>query len=672
MKKKFLLLFIVTLLVPLMMSAYNYSYYGDVLHSSPGYNYITHFNQQNLGYEYSDPQDLKVYNDKIYILAKDKNKTKDLMLVLDSDFTLLKVYDKYSLTSEYQDTLLEQVDSTFDQIKVMYQEILENKVFYPETVLPLNEIKKIIPIISVTWTSEDDMVVHPSGYVDNYDSGVVSNMLTLELTLLGKTETFEFEVLVGPHVWGIEVEDFESYSVEEVVTIQDLNKAISSLFDEEEYETVLDLIFDNRIEDELEFIYEGYKFEFIDSPYEDATFEDIVITLIEDEKEETESELHGSMFQEKYTTNKAQGFEIVDSGIYIADTENGRIVKLNHDFEVVDSFYGVEDETFVNHIYKPLKITVDSSERMYIIANNVFEGIIELDSKGNFNRYTGVNPIKLSPYDIFKRMLMTEEQKAKLQKYLPTDYTNLVMDEKSFIFATAKPRENNSDDIIQLINPKGVDVLKRNGYHIPKGDVIYVTTKNNYVIEGPSDLVDIAIGNNGIYSVLDNKRSRIFTYDREGNLLYINGDKGEQSDKFNRGIALEYFGDNILVLDDSGTLIVYRPTDFGIAVNKAVEYYSLGDFASASKEWEKALVLNTNYEIAYNGIGMYHLREKNFKEAMKNFKLGHNQYYYSKAFKEQRNFFIKNNFAYLVLGIVLISGSYIAFKVVKKSKRGDE
>lgn len=671
--KKIITLILVAILIPFLMASYNYSYYDYVLHSSAGYNYIAHFDQHSIGVSYESPQNLKVYQDKIYLLAKNKGQTKDLLLVLDSNFNLLKSYDKFSLTESYQEKVLKEVDKTFLLIEEMYLEMLETNPIYSGLTLPLGNIKNIISTITATWTTDDKDIVTTTGYVENITDEVISTNVQLEVTLLGKTANFEFTIRVNPYVEGIEAEKKGyAFSVDENIEIEVLNNAIMSTFEANLYETIKDLIDENRLEGELEFEYQNYHFKFIDSPYEDAIYEDIVITLIEDEKEDVPEELHGSMFDTQYTTNKAQGFEISESGIYIADTQNGRIVKLNHDFEVIDAFYGVNDETFVDHVYRPVKITVDSSERMYVIASGVYEGIIELNKEGEFNRYTGVNPIKLTPYQIFRRMLMTEVQKEKLQKYLPTDYTNLVMDDKNFIFATAKPRENNSDDIIQLINPKGIDVLKRNGYHIPKGDIMYVEGKNNYVIEGPSNLVDIALGKNGIYSVLDSKRSRIFTYDREGNLLYINGDKGEQSDKFNRGVSLEYLNDNLLVLDDSGTIIVYRPTEFGEAVNKAVEYHSYGMFKEAAIEWEKVLKLNTNYEVAYNGIGMYHLREKNFKEAMKNFKLGHDQYYYSKAFKEYRNQLIKDNFIYLIIGVVVIGASFAGFKIYKRVKRGDK
>jgi hypothetical protein len=371
------------------------------------------------------------------------------------------------------------------------------------------------------------------------------------------------------------------------------------------------------------------------------------------------------------TLKKPSGIDVKSSGIYIADTGNYRIVKLNHDFEVIDVFQDMEDPTFETIQFEPKNITVDSTERMYVVSQGVYEGIMEINNDGTFNRFTGVNPVSLTPLEILRRSLMTEAQIAKLQLFLPTEYTAVQMDDRSFIYATSKPSNDNAENTIQLINPKGVDVIKRNGYHPPMGDVHFMVGMNNYVITGPSLLVDIAATDHGIYTVLDQRRSRLFTYDSEGNLLYINGDEGAQSDKFAEGIAIGYMMDDLLVLDrKSRTMIVYRLTDFGRAVNQAVEFHANGQFELAAQVWEEVIKLNTNYEIAYNGIGKYLLREGKFREAMEYFELGHDHYYYSKAFKEYRNQMIKDNFGYIVLVVLLIGGTVIGFKIRNTYRKG--
>lgn len=412
---------------------------------------------------------------------------------------------------------------------------------------------------------------------------------------------------------------------------------------------------------------------------------------------------------EKYIKFKnPEGLEVAFGYIYIADTLNRRIVKMTLDYQVVDIFKDPKDPVFkdmeayaaqearrIAHeeaqktlpederkpfieeevpgvLFSPSKITVDNTERMYVIAKNVFEGIVELSPTGEFNRFTGVNPLKLSPAEIFRRSLMSESQKKKLRTFLPTTFTSVRMGDGNFIYATARASTNNYQNMIQLINPKGLDVIKKNGYHVPMGDVQFPNTMNNYAIHGPSEIVDIDYTKGGIYSVLDKKRSRVFTYDVEGNLLYITGSEGNQSDKFSSGVSLGYLKDQIIVLDqNSKTFIVYKPSSFGELVNEAVRLEYDGDFEASKAVWEEIVRLNVNYEIAYGGIGRYHLREGNFKEAVEYFKLGHFNYYYSKAYQNYRNEILRKNFGWIFGGVLLIASLFIGRTIYKKYKRGD-
>ncbi|MFP4478049.1 MAG: tetratricopeptide repeat protein [Candidatus Izemoplasmatales bacterium] len=375
--------------------------------------------------------------------------------------------------------------------------------------------------------------------------------------------------------------------------------------------------------------------------------------------------------ESRLTLKGPYGVDVTDKGIFISDTGNYRIVKLNHNYEVINVFSDIDEATFDELLFEPRKITVDPTDRMYVVARNVYEGILELNSDGTFNRYTGVNPIKLTPFEIFSRSLMSEEQIAQLQLFLPTEYTNVNMNDENFIYATSKVSENNDENPIQLINPKGVDVIARDGFFPPMGDIQYVEGMNNYVIDGPSRLVDVAYTKDGIYTVLDQKRSRLFTYDREGNLLYIDGDEGSQTDKFREGVALDYLGEDLLVLDrKTKTVIVYGLTEFGTYVNQAIHFHNEGRFEEAAEVWEKVIQINSNYEIAYNGIGKLLLRQERYKEAMEYFKLGHDHYYYSKAYQEYRNNYIKSNFGYILGGIILVSGLIIGRKIRKVYKEG--
>ena len=59
---------------------------------------------------------------------------------------------------------------------------------------------------------------------------------------------------------------------------------------------------------------------------------------------------------------------------------------------------------------------------------------------------------------------------------------------------------------IKKLNAQGSDILRRTGYSDPQGDILYISS------EGPSKLIDIDVTDSEIYSVLDGKRGRVFTY----------------------------------------------------------------------------------------------------------------------------------------------------------------
>ena len=83
-------------------------------------------------------------------------------------------------------------------------------------------------------------------------------------------------------------------------------------------------------------------------------------------------------------------------------------------------------------------------------------------------------------------------------------------------------------------------------------------------------------------------------------------------------------------------------------------------------KWEEVAKMNSNYELAYVGIGKSLLRNGEYQEAMRYFELGHNAEYYSDAFKQYRNDLLKENFGILMTGIVVIVVAGVALTVTNK------
>jgi hypothetical protein len=308
---------------------------------------------------------------------------------------------------------------------------------------------------------------------------------------------------------------------------------------------------------------------------------------------------------------------------------------------------------------------------MNIIAFNVFEGIMEFDKEGNFNRYFGTNTIQLSVLDALIYRFSTKEQRDKMALNLQSSFTSLDMDSDGYVYTASRAEFWQP---VKRLNFKGRNVLENKGLVGVVGDANTQDTDTRTDV-GPSQIIDIAVHESmQRYSILDQNRGRIFTYDKEGNLLYISAGKGSLQDQLSGPTSITYFNDLILVTDNTSKSIkVFEPVEFAKLVNEALGQYNEMNYEAAKDTWQEVLKLNSNYFLAYAGIGRAQLREGNYKDAMHNFELGYDYYNYSKAYEQYRNAQLATFLPYvLVTGLVVMG--FVIFKSVKQAikREGDD
>ena len=167
-------------------------------------------------------------------------------------------------------------------------------------------------------------------------------------------------------------------------------------------------------------------------------------------------------------------------------------------------------------------------------------------------------------------------------------------------------------------------------------------------------------------------RGRIFTYDHESNLLYIFGGKGSQKGTFRNPAAIEVKDDKILVLDaHRGEIMTFSATRYGELINNAVSLRYDGNEAAAVRLWEQVLKLDSNFELAYSGIGKSHLASGENKKAMEYFKLAMDREYYSIAYKRYRDDILKDNLSYVLTTVLVLAAAFLTRNAIKKSgKKG--
>lgn len=371
------------------------------------------------------------------------------------------------------------------------------------------------------------------------------------------------------------------------------------------------------------------------------------------------------------TFNAPAGLYCDEQGtLYIADTGNERIVILNQSGALVDIISNPESDVLEEGFsFVPKKISVDYAGRVYAICQNEYQGIMAFDQNHDFMGYFGTINVQITLTERFWRLFSTKAQRSRGKQYIPTEFTNIDIDPEGFVYATNW--DSTGSQAVKKLNPKGIDVINAtyNSKHSLAGDMGFRTADGSY--QGASRIVDVKVRDGGIFSLLDSNRGRIFTYDNEGNILYIFGGMGTQEGTFSSPVALEAYGDKIYVLDAyRKSITVFAPTEYGGYINEAVSLRYDGDEAQAVEVWKKVLALDSNNEMAYSGIGKAYLSAGDNEQAMYYLKMGMNQEFYSIAYKRYRNEILRENMGtVLTLLLVMVVGVAVISKIRKNRMR---
>jgi tetratricopeptide (TPR) repeat protein len=365
-------------------------------------------------------------------------------------------------------------------------------------------------------------------------------------------------------------------------------------------------------------------------------------------------------------------FVTEDNRLFVADTENSRIVEFDENYEFVRCIYAPESDILgEDYPFKPKTLVVDSANRIYIMNQNENQGIVELNENGEFIGYFGAQSVKRTVFDWLRTLFMTDAQKDRIAKIIPRVYSNISIDGMDFIWLTSNSGDEYSryayltskakeDATIKRMNPNGNDVLTRNGVYAPGGDLMDV-----------SSIVDVTIKENGMYTALDDKYNRMFTYNSNGDLLYAFGGTGTQDGVFTLASAIAYFGNDLLVLDkEDDTIIRFARTEYGELLENAITADMNRDFEESIASWTSVLEQNQNYDLAYQGMAKNYLRNGNYNEALENFKTIDDKDGFSKAFRYARSQYVKEHFLLVIILPSIFIALWVLFmKYVKKQNR---
>lgn len=342
-------------------------------------------------------------------------------------------------------------------------------------------------------------------------------------------------------------------------------------------------------------------------------------------------------------------FVAEDGRVLIADTGNGRLVVTDREGRFLD-VYGapVTDILPEDFQYRPIKVAADKAGRLFVVSQSFNMGLLQFDREGRFIQTLGAAKVQVTAFDLLWRLISTKEQQERMQQFVPTEYNNLAVDEDGFVYATTSIYEEYNIEAygltaVRKLNASGNDILR---YSMPLGELAY-TVRGQFA--GPSRIVDVYAGENGMFSILDANRGRVFTYDNTGMLLYIFGTYGDMGGALKNPRAIDKSGDLFLVLDGSkNTVTAYSPTAYARSFDRATAYHYQDEYELEAQEWRSILSLNGNSNIAYTGLGKAAFRTGRYEEAMEYFHKAGDRANYSKAFQYRRREIIADGFMWAV------------------------
>ncbi len=335
--------------------------------------------------------------------------------------------------------------------------------------------------------------------------------------------------------------------------------------------------------------------------------------------------------------------------LYVADTGAGRILVLDLDTYAFKREITEPEGMTGSTMFKPSKIAVDEADRIFVVVQSSYEGIIELTNEGKFIGYYGVNVPRVNYIEYFWKSIATDAQKEKMRKSFAPAFNNVAVDGEGFVMAVTYDAAAN--DMIFRLNSKGENVVNEEGNTFLIGDII----KNGNEIS--SQFTDIAVTDYGTYAVIDQARGRIFIYDFDGQMLNAFGSLGNLKGQVKTPTGIAWLGQKLIVTDSTlACAYILAPTEFGSAMLSGSEHYYNGDWDGALEYFKKAVALNSNYEVGFVGIGKNYLMKDEYKEAMRGFKLGNNRLYYSKAYYGYRGEQLKSHFGLVAVIFVVLIG----------------
>jgi tetratricopeptide (TPR) repeat protein len=338
------------------------------------------------------------------------------------------------------------------------------------------------------------------------------------------------------------------------------------------------------------------------------------------------------------SVNVPMGIFVDDEfNVYVADKGDLAIHKFDQNGDLLESFYRPTEPLFgTDTLFVPLKITVGPRGVMYIVGEGSTSGIIQLDYLGGFLGFFGTNETTNSIFQELAKIF-----NVTLARNIPVSPKNVTIDQKGSLFT---------------VSPTSDRQLKK--FNISSQMILEKSTSNRLSSVFVNDFDNIfTISEEGI----------ITEYDSYGNLIFEFG--GLDVGNRNLGLFLNPVdiktdsNYDLYVLDKGLSQIhILSRSEFAMMVHQGIINFKNGVYNVL--EWENVLRLNSVFSLANSSIARALYRQGEYQSALEYYLIANNQSGYSDAFWQIRYSFMQNSLSLIFIILILLFVTQKSLKLI--------
>lgn len=379
----------------------------------------------------------------------------------------------------------------------------------------------------------------------------------------------------------------------------------------------------------------------------------------------------------------AQGIMVDGNQLYIADTQNNRVLCCENDVLVKE--IKVPESALIpsDFVFSPTKIGKDSKDYLYVISKGSYYGAVMYDPAGEFIGFYGANTVPSSVLStlayFWDTLTQNDIKRGKKVKTLPYQFVDIAIDNGDFVYTcTGLTSGGNMSGQVRMLSPGGTNILYRmqkDGTRVGSGSFNFGETDyaRRLKLRINQDFESIAVDADGYMYALDVTYGLIYVYDSDCHLITaFGGGRGmaEQGGQFMQAISVEVDGDRLYVADaQMGAVTVFDKTAFGKTLMSAQKMVLQSHYTQSEELWDEVLRQDANNQLALCAKGKTAYLKGDYKAAKEYAHEGLDYVVYGQALKQSQTAFFNKNFTWLFIGAVLLIAGIVALVIVLKRKQ---